>query len=368
MTLQTKPLTSALKPSRQQKERLQRPINPGRAWRSVFPVAITLLALNIDAARAQTDGETSQAAQDERGTWSFVWENDYFAQTDQNYTNGVRIAYFTGPKQPRGFADVIAQNVLRAGDDAVIRRGFALGHSIFTPRDTDVTAPLSDQHPYAAWLYAEYSAAIERDDTVDQLTIQAGVVGPSAGGEFVQNNWHSLIGVDPALGWDNQIDDEFGVVLSYDRKLRDRLIVDKPAVMADITPSFGASLGNIRTHARLGITLRIGPDLPSDYGPPRVRPSLAGSGYFSPRRPFGWYVFFGAEARAVAHDIFLDGSLFRDNDPSVTSKTLVGDFQTGLVAQFRSVQIAYTYIVRTREFEEQLDRHRFGAVSLSVKF
>ncbi|MBK8542978.1 MAG: DUF2219 family protein [Caulobacteraceae bacterium] len=51
-------------------------------------------------------------------------------------------------------------------------------------------------------------------------------------------------------------------------------------------------------------------------------PSLAGAGYFTPRDNFSWYVFAGIEGRAVAHNIFLDGSLFRDDDPSVSSNTV----------------------------------------------
>ncbi len=336
--------------------------------KSALSAGIAIFALNLTTARAGGGDETDSIAQDERSTWSFVWENDYFAQTDQNYTNGVRIAYFSGAKQPSGVSEAIARNIFNAGDDAVIRRGFAVGHSIFTPSDIDTAAPLPDQHPYAGWLYGEYSVVVEQRDIIDQVTIQAGVVGPSAGGEFVQNNWHRLIGGDPALGWDNQIDDEFGIVLSYDRKFRKREVIDERKISIDVTPSFGASIGNVRINARAGLTFRIGQDLRNDYGPPRVRPSLAGSGYFSPRDGFSWHVFFGVEGRAVAHDIFLDGSLFREDDPSVTSKALVGDFQTGLVTQIERFQIAYTYVVRTKEFEEQIDNHRFGAVSLSVKF
>ncbi|WP_395075673.1 lipid A deacylase LpxR family protein [Hyphococcus sp.] len=317
-------------------------------------------------ARAQDDDFL--ASYDDSGTFTFVWENDYFANTDRNYTNGLRLAYISGFKQPQGVSRWVADHILGAGESAGIRRGFALGHSIYTPQDKAATAPLPDEHPYAGWLYGEYSVVVEQADIIDQFTLQAGIVGPSAQGKFVQNNWHDLIGGDPVNGWDNQIGDEPGVVISYDRKFRAVMSGGGDDFGFDVTPSYGFSTGNIQTNGRVGLMLRLGADLRNDYGPPRVRPSLAGGGYFSPRDRFSWYLFAGAEGRAVAHDIFLDGSLFRSGDPSVDSNAFVGDFQIGVVFQVRRIQLAYTNVIRTREFTTQQGAQQFGAVSLSVKF
>lgn len=338
--------------------------------RAIAPAAASgaLAALALSLSGGPALGQQPPSGADARGTWSFVWENDYFAQTDRNYTNGLRLAYLSAPRPLDGLSSRIARALFRADDDAVVRRGFAIGQSIFTPEDTDAETAPPDQHPYAGWLYGEYSSVVEHDSHIDQVSLQLGVVGPSAGGEAVQNKWHRLIGGDPARGWDDQIDDEFGLALSYDRILRRIVEISSDGRQLDVTPSFGATAGNVRMNLRAGLNVRIGTDLQSDYGPPRIRPSLAGAGYFAPQNAFSWYVFAGAEARIVAHDIFLDGSLFRDGDPSVGSRTFVGDFQAGLALQFRRVQFAYTHVVRTREFDAQTDRHRFGAVSVSTKF
>ncbi len=114
--------------------------------------------------------------------------------------------------------------------------------------------------------------------------------------------------------------------------------------------------------------MRIGADLPADYGPPRIRPALAGAGFFSPANDFSWYLFAGVNGSAVAHDIFLDGSLFRDGDPHVDKNVFVGEVQAGLALQFRRVQIAYTFVTRTKEFKTQTSAQQFGAVSISAKF
>lgn len=312
--------------------------------------------------------QTEPPRADERGTFTFVWENDVFADSDENYTNGVRFAWLSGTNELEGFSRWIGRKLLRAGDEAVVRRGIAIGQSLFTPNDTTTSAPLPDQHPYAAWLYGEYTALVEQRNEVDQLTIQLGIVGPSAGGEWVQNEFHSLIGDAHAQGWDNQIGDEAGIVISYDRRMRRLAQFGDGGFGADVTPNLGITVGNIHTNLHAGLTLRIGQDLDNDYGPPRIAPSLAGAGYFTPRDRFSWYVFAGIEGRAVAHNIFLDGSLFRDDDPSVSSNTFVTDVQAGLVVQVLQTQIAFTYVDRAEEFKEQTSPQRFGAVSISRKF
>lgn len=305
---------------------------------------------------------------DDRGTITFVWENDSFADSDQNYTNGVRLAWLSGTSEPEGLSRWIARNLLGADDEAVIRRGIAMGHSLFTPNDTTTSAPLPDQHPYAAWLYGEYTALVEQGGEVDQVSVQLGIVGPSAGGEWVQNEFHALIGAADAQGWDNQIEDEIGIVISYDHRLRRLAQLGDGGFGADVTPNLGFTVGNIHTNLHAGLTLRMGQDLDNDYGPPRISPSLAGAGYFTPRDNFSWYVFAGIEGRAVAHNIFLDGSLFRDEDPSVSSNTFVTDLQAGLVVQVLQTQVAFTYVERAEEFAEQTEPQRFGAVSISRKF
>ncbi len=55
---------------------------------------------------------------------------------------------------------------------------------------------------------------------LDTLQLDLGVIGPAAGGEFVQNNFHNLIGVDPAYGWGNQLHNEPTVGLTFERRWR----------------------------------------------------------------------------------------------------------------------------------------------------
>lgn len=340
------------------------PLAGRRARAAASAVALAAGGLGT-ASRAMADANGPPV--DDRSTVTFAWENDSFAGTDRNYTNGVRLAWLSGTGDTDGVSEWVA-NVLGADPGAVIRRGVAVGHSLFTPRDISAETPPPDQHPYAGWAYAEYTPVIEQANRLDQFTFQLGLVGPSAGGEWLQNEFHALIGEDTARGWSGQLDDEVTVGMSYDRTFRRLARLGDSAFGADLTPTAGVTFGTVHTHARLGVMGRIGEDLRNDYGPPRVRPSLAGAGFFTPQDSFSWYLFGGVEGRAVAHNLFLDGSLFRRQDSDLTSRDFVADIQAGAVLQFENVQVGFTVVFRTEEYVEQSAPQRFGAFSLSGKF
>ena len=60
------------------------------------------------------------------------------------------------------------------------------------------------------YTYKRHDAKTGQDEPVrlDTLQVDLGVIGPAAGGEFVQNNFHRLIGVARANGWANQLHNE----------------------------------------------------------------------------------------------------------------------------------------------------------------
>lgn len=314
-----------------------------------------------------TPNEQTADHLDDRPTVSFIWENDSFANTDRNYTNGMRVSWLSGQAPTGGFSTFIA-NILGPSEGTVRRRGFALGQTIFTPEDIEETEFLADQHPYAGWLYAEMNAVLERPDVVDTFALQFGIVGPSALGETAQNNFHTLLGIDEAQGWDNQIPDEVGINFSYDRKIRSRRRLQLGDWRADLTPNAGFTLGTIYTNAHIGLTARIGPRIGDDFGPPRVAPSLGGAGYFKSREGFGWYGFAGIQTRFVAHNMIRDGSLFREGTRTISSRDWVNDIQIGLVLQYNDVQASLTLVQRSKEFNEQSSPQQFGAFTIARKF
>jgi lipid A 3-O-deacylase len=302
-----------------------------------------------------------------KGTFSSLIENDTIAGTDRHYTNGLEFSYLSEQ-------DAVADS-LRPGlavmpgitQRDVLRYGITLGQQIFTPENTDATDPQRDERPYAAWLYLGLGFIADHGTQLDTWALNLGVVGPSAHGEQVQNEFHRLIGADQAQGWDNQLRDEVGVQLLYDHRWRNVWQRKVNRVGLDLSPHLGFSLGNVATYASGGMTLRIGTDLRADYGAPRIRPSLPGSSFFEPTVGFSWYGFVGADARAVAHNIFLDGNTSKDS-LSVERKAFVLDTQAGIAIVWNRTRITYTYVLRTEEYDGQGQPDRFGSLSFSWRF
>lgn len=335
--------------------------------------AAALLSAAPGAAQAQ---ESAQSQAQTQGVFSLVVENDSLSSgADRNYTSGIKLAYVS-PSE--GVPDWLqgAGGFTRAlsGTDPDFW-GIAIGQSIFTPEDIGAVPAPADQHPYAGWLYMQIMVAAEQQRSdgrqpryLDTYELEFGIVGPSALGEEAQSGIHQALGAPDPLGWDSQLNDEFAFAASFDRRWRAaRLFSDvvPGGIEADLTPSAGATLGTLRTEARVGLAARIGQRIDSDYGPPRVRPSLAGVEHFR-GGPLSWSIFAGVQGRAVARNLFLDGNTFEDS-ASVERNTWVGDFQTGFAISSGSWRLAYTFVWRTEEFETQTSRQDFGALALSVR-
>lgn len=305
------------------------------------------------------------------GSYTLLIENDVFTGTDQHYTNGLRLSYLSRQDDVPDFIRKFASAMPFVELDARLRAGFALGHNIYTPNDIQATLVVPDERPYAGYLYAGIAVVAESDsesgNILDTWELDLGVVGPSALGEEVQNSFHRLIGSPKAMGWANQLEDEPTLSLMHERKWRHLWKHPESGLGFDITPHIGGSIGNVATYLNLGATVRVGKGLARDYGPPRIRPSLPGAGFFMPQEGIGWYVYAGVDGRAIAHNIFLDGNTFKDSH-GVDSNLWVGDAQFGLVLTFSKMQIAYTHVHRTKEFDGQDSGDNFGAVSISARF
>lgn len=307
------------------------------------------------------------------GTLSLQVENDRIARTDRHYTAGERLFYVSDENDIPAWVRRLGRQVPFLADADGTRVGFTLGQSIFTPEDTDARKLVRDDRPYAGWLYGgvallwEDRGANGRLSTLDTVELDVGVVGPAALGREIQNGYHDLIGVPRSLGWRHQLDNEQGVLLSYERKWRTWPKTSALGLEFDATPHAGGSVGNVMTHVAGGLSLRFGERLADDYGPPRIRPSLPGSVFFATTPDFDRHVFADAELRYVARDVFLDGNSFTDSH-GVERKPVVGDVQLGVTVIYRTVRLSYTHVFRSDEFEGQRGANRFGSVSLSVNF
>jgi lipid A 3-O-deacylase len=320
----------------------------------------------------------SVARADDDHRVTLLEENDsLYTDYDRHYSQGLRLSDLTPDISPESAANrlfdlaggalpIFSQDKMGAATPR--RLGLFLGHSIFTPENKALKPPDLSDRPYGAWLYVGGSLLQEsHGNMLENLEISLGVVGPSAVGKLVQNDFHQFVGVTPSRGWSKEIHNEPGVVLTYERLWRVSLLGDQSAGL-DVVPQLGATVGNIFTYGGAGALLRFGKNLQVDYGGVRIRPALSGTDYFNAGRldgALGYSIFAGAHGRVVGQNIFLDGSAFHQ-DPSVDKKPLVADLQAGISLFWSSrLQVNFSAVHRTREFEGQRSPDVIGTASVA---
>lgn len=356
----------------------------GHSWRAPLRRMTSLIGAAMVVAATGNAAAAPEALSDENlEFYSVQVENDLFGGgTDHHYTHGTRFSYLSSPvRQPwiKNAAEKIPYFV-RDRDNADIRITMSLGQSIFTPDNIAIPTIQANDRPYAGWLYfgaGIISRGVDRDTDpkgrplgIKRLELDIGVVGPMALSHESQTFVHSILGIQKPRGWHHQLSNEPAFTLYGERAWGPYSLwsVDNIPVLGDfgidVSPYLGGALGNVFTYASTGLTLRMGTDLVDTWSPPRIRPSLPGAEFYRPRG-IKAYVFAAGEARAVGRNIFLDGNTFRSSQ-SVPREPYVLDFQAGVVLIVDHVQITFTNILRTKEFDGQPTPDNFGAISVSL--
>lgn len=304
--------------------------------------------------------------EDDKGIFGVVIENDSLSGTDRDYTNGIRFSWMSAEENMPQWTRTLA-NVLPLAGDGNKRISVAVGQSMFTPSHIGRRDPLPGDPPYAGWLYGSMGMVSDTGKRLDNVMLTLGVVGPLSLAEPTQKFVHDVIGSPHPEGWSHQLKNEPGVILTYERKWRGLYEFSPFGMGADITPHIGVNLGNVNTDAAVGATFRLGYDLPADYGPPRIRPSLPGSDFFIPTKEFGGYLFTTIGERAVARNIFLDGNTFHDS-PHVDKKTFVGSIQVGAAFTYGQTRVSLSQVFMSKEYDTQPRGAAFTALTLSLRF
>lgn len=288
-------------------------------------------------------------------------DNDLFIlpSTDQHYTQGLHISLLWPdeevplPVRPLSWIPPLTSR------EPIRKFGLEVGQDIYTPIKTGSSDLQRDDRPYAGWLYV----GLIREDRVsskqgiamlDRYELKLGVIGPLSLARDAQNWWHDVIHGEQANGWGNQLKNEPGLLLRFDRQWRMMDLGNDDDLHLQLLPSAGIALGNVETSARLGTMMRLGFHIPDEFGP-AIPPA------------FGWYTFLGLSARAVLHNEFLDGNLYQDSH-HVAKEPVVIELRGGLALEIGPNEFSYTYVYLTREFMLQEKHDAYGSLNYTYRF
>lgn len=326
-----------------------------------LPAATVLCLLPLGALAAPND----PAPSDPDSIITLQGENDAFSipGTDELYTSGLRVGYVTPTGDVPGLLSNFGDQLFGMGTQ---RLEIDVQQVIFTPSDTQLYHPNPHDMPYSAQLSIDGQLISDTMGARDYIGLSLGVVGPDALGQSVQNGFHEVIGDTPNRGWRSQLKNEPTLDISGGKIWRDDLGSVGP-IDFQVLPQVTGQVGNTEIYGQGGAIVRFGQGLDSDYGPPTIQPTMSGLDAYTPTSDFAWYVFGGALARFVAHDIFIQGNDFQSS-PSVGLIPLQGDAEVGAAVMFHGFRFSATEVFTTPQFAHSPPAFQYGSVALSARF
>ena len=267
----------------------------------VKPVVLFLSMIAAQLAGAQTFGDIVAEYENVRakGTTTHVVDIDndtlLLDRDDGFYTSGLRYTQIRS---------------LRNGD-GVTSFGWRMGQELYTASDIKLAPELvgPPNHPYAGWLYGGVFREVRREDgTYSKVGIDVGCLGPCAGGEWTQTQFHKVLNQPLPRGWSRQVKNEAGVVL-HGEIAPVRWTLGRSF---DVTPAFSARFGNIFTDAGASLLARTG----------QLNSLPSGSAF---------YAYLRTEVRVVGYNASLQGGYFRNDNPhTVDPKRVTGNAEAGV--------------------------------------
>ncbi len=347
-------------------------------FKLLFFAASVVFFLPPQAARAEINARTAD-------TLSITIENDsiVFGEKDRYYTHGSKLSWISGDISeyrdiegiPPWMQRVIAKMpfVNETGEQRSV--SVSLMQSIYTPENKLRTDLIVNDRPYAGLTCLGLGLHSKDQRRMDTLEMDIGIVGRHSYAEDAQLWIHDLVEFSDVRGWANQLHDEPIVNIHGERKWKAFKTEIPSGFGLDFIPHAGIALGNGWTGMNMGGQVRLGWNIPNDFGTHLIRPGSDSNAplddhdprFFKPRRRLGMHLFFAVNGNYVARNILLDGNTFRDSH-SVEKKPFVADFTGGTGIIIHRFKLTYSYVYRTKEFETQQEGQEFGSISLSFTF
>ena len=265
----------------------------------------------------------------------FHYDNDFFAATDKNYTQGYSFE-FANPLFKKNLVNHIFIKLKGQSNTY----GLAIEHIGFTPSNFVSIDIQTGDRPFAAAIYLKSFAT--STDTLKKSrlsqSLSLGFIGPGAFGKEMQTEIHRLTGNKIPGGWDNQIQNDLvlNVKFDYEKQLfRYNELLSLQSVAA-------FQLGTLFSNAMVGFNTTFGLiDLP-----------FSGSGYSS---AFKLFAYAQPVVSIIGYDATLQGGIFTNDNPyEISSKDIervTSQIDYGLILKYKRLYLEYNRTSITREFK-----------------
>jgi len=281
----------------------------------------------------------------------FHYDNDYFAATDENYTQGYNfeIVLPSLEKNP-------INHLFFKPKDVSTKYGLSIEHIGFTPNNYASELIQIGDRPFAAAIMLKgFTIATDtiRKTRMSQ-TFSLGLIGPAAFGKEMQVGIHEATGNKIPRGWDNQIKND--VIINY------RIDYEKQVYrfnnLFGLQANASAQLGSLFTNVSVGINMQLG---------------ILNSAFTNPKNKNNFQVYlYGQPAlNVIGYDASLQGGLFNNKSPYTISshdlERFPAHYNYGLVLKTKTLYFEYTRSAITKEFKTGASA-KWGGIRIGFTF
>lgn len=282
----------------------------------------------------------------------YNYENDYFAATDENYTQGYNFEVFLESLKKNPI-----NHLFLKPENSTYKYGLSIEHIGFTPNDYVSEAIQVGDRPFAAAIMLKSMLISNNSALKSRFTssFNLGIIGPGAFGKEMQVGIHELTGNKIPKGWRNQIKND--VVINYEIGYEKQIISYNNLFSLQLNSN--AKVGTLFTNASLGFNTIVGIiDSPFSYKELR-------------KKNFKIYAYFQPMASVIGYDATLQGGLFNTKSPYTIANSnierLTAQYNYGIVLKTKNLYFEYSRSAITREFSTG-SVAKYGGVKIGFTF
>ena len=304
---------------------------------------------------------------------SFTIYNDFFVGHDMHFTSASSLIWVkNNSMQKNPYSDTLASLLEKISIPLDTTKhhnaGINLEQMIVTPENTRLKTPQYNDFPYAGYLSLSTFLLEWNQSSFTEYNIEFGVIGKDSGAEFIQNNFHKIIGNEQPRGWNTQINTHISINLLYQRGVKSWQGTFFNSAKADWFNHYGVSMGTFDVSAFGGTTIRIGHNYIQNFN--THYPYLKGEANLLHTNDlthgFGWSVSTGLETKALLYSAILDGALSEGYQTHKHIFNALACFSTSLY--YDKHQLRLFYEIPTPYIEEENKINIFGGLAYSYRF
>ncbi|WP_373036694.1 lipid A deacylase LpxR family protein [Sulfurimonas sp.] len=311
--------------------------------------------------------------------FSFQLYNDFFAGTDQHFTNGVAFSWLDNAYENNVSNSITSYSNLMIdtfetlspnGLDKSKRysAGASLSQIIITPIDTTLSTPQYDDIPYAGYL-ALSGYIFEWDEkSFNELRIELGVVGKESLAQEVQDTFHNIIRNHHAKGWDTQIEIKYTLNLLYRYGETSWKSNKSGSLSIDWFNHTGFEFGNFEIRGFAGTMFRIGDNYIQNFNVhyPYLKEEAGLLEIEKNSHGFGWALSTGINGEIVGYSYIIDQA--QKDGYDISNRTFNVSLYVGAELYYNVHKLSYFYQSHSPYTNEQNNADTYGSFMYSYQF